>query len=155
MKKPIATLIALAVAGLVASHASAQSWDAQQTVVWQVISKTWDMDQKQDNSWMTSMTHANVSGWSMANPMPRSRASLLKWSKLNQENSKVLMVELSPISIATSEGAAVAHYYYTTANENREGKRETEHGYCSDTLVKQGESWVYLGWNCGQLPAKK
>jgi hypothetical protein len=155
MKSTTGAVLALAFAGLVPTCASAQSWDAQQTAVWQVIATTWDMDQKQDNSWMTTMTHPNVSGWSMKNPAPRSRASLLKWSKLSQESSKMLMFELSPISIATSENAAVAHYYYTTANEDREGKRETERGYCSDTLIKQGDSWVFLGWNCGQLPASK
>jgi hypothetical protein len=146
--------LTLVAALCLAQSAAAQSWDAQQTAVWQAVAKTWEMDQKQDSSWMTSMTHANVSGWSSQNPAPRSRASMLKWTKVNNENSKVLTLELSPLSIATADGAAVAHYYYSTANEDREGKRSTEHGYCSDTLIKQGDAWVYLGWNCGELPKK-
>lgn len=136
---------------LAAGSAAAQSWDADQTAVWAVVEKTWKMDEQKDGSWITGMTHAKVSGWSMSNPAPRGQASLARWNKYSSENGKVLMTELSPLAIAVGDGAAVVHYYYTTANENREGKRENEHGWCSDTLVKQGEAWVYLGWNCGEL----
>lgn len=145
-------LAMFATVGLLAgTGATAQSWDATQSAVWAVIAKTWEMDQQKDGSWLTAMTHANVSGWSMSNPAPRGRASLVRWDKYNVDNGKILMTELSPLSIAVSDGAAVAHYYFTTANENREGKRELEHGWCSDTLVRQGEAWVFLGWNCGEL----
>ena len=155
MKLLKTTLGAIALCGFISGTVSAQSWDTQQTAVWQAVAKTWDMDQKQDDSWISEMTTANVSGWSMSNPAPRGRDSLVRWSKLNRENSKMLAFELSPLSIAVSGGAAVAHYYYSSASENKEGKRETEHGYCSDVLVKQGDGWTYLGWNCGKIPAMK
>jgi hypothetical protein len=34
-------------------------------------------------------------------------------------------------------------------------RRETEHGHCGDTLVKKGDTCVFLGWNWCELPAKK
>lgn len=133
---------------------SAQSWNAQQTAVWQVVEKTWEMDKNQDESWMTSMTHPNVSGWGMQNPAPRNRQAMARWAKFNYANEKILMLELAPLSIAMSDNTAVVHYYSTVAMERAGGKRETENGYCSDTLVKQGDTWVFLGWNCGELQAE-
>jgi hypothetical protein len=153
--KHIKSIIAVAVvAACCVTAASAQTWNPQQTAVWQVVQKTWEMDQKQDGSWMTSMTHANVAGWGMQNPTPRNQQSMARWSKFDHENNKILMMELAPLSIATSEHAAVAHYYTTVVGQDHEGKRKTENGYCTDTLVKQGDAWVFLGWNCGTLPSK-
>ena len=60
---------------LAAASAGAQSWDAQQTAVWAVVEMTWKMDEQKDGSWITGMTHAKVSGWSMSNPAPRGQAS--------------------------------------------------------------------------------
>lgn len=136
------------------SVSSAQSWNEQQAAVWSVVEKTWEMDKNQDPGWMTSMTHANVAGWGTQNPAPRNAQSMLRWSKFSQETDKMLMYELAPLAIAVSEHAAVAHYYSTTAMQGADGKRRTEHGYCTDTLVKQGGGWVFLGWNCGELKAK-
>lgn len=35
---------------------------------------------------------------------------------------------------------------------NAEGKNETTHGRCSDTLVRDGGKWVFLGWSCSDEP---
>lgn len=154
MKRIQSIIAAAVVAACSITAASAQSWNPQQAAAWQVVQKSWEMDQKQDVTWITGMTHPNVSGWSMRYPAPRNQKSMANWYKFDSANSKIVMMELVPLSIATSENAAVVHYYYTTANEASDGKRTTENGYCSDTLVKQGDAWVYLGWNCGVMPSK-
>jgi len=140
---------------LLSTQAMAQTWDAQQTAVWEAVSMTWEIEQAEESSWIADMTTANVSGWSTGNPAPRGRDSLRKWNKLQRANSETMAYELAPLSIAVSGSAAIAHYYYTDMSVDGDGKRETAHGYCSDTLVKQADKWVYLGWNCGDIPAKK
>jgi hypothetical protein len=153
MMKSFALFPALAVAAVLSTSATAQSWDADQTAVWQAIDKTWDVDDV-DSAWLSSMTHPKVSGWDTSNPAPRGRDAMVGWAKINRESGKALMVELSPLSITTTESTAIAHYYYSMLTEAKDGKRETEHGYCSDTLIKQDSGWVYLGWNCGELAKK-
>lgn len=153
--KLVRSIVAAAViAASGTSAAAAQTWTEQQAAVWKVVEKTWEMDQNQDVTWLTAMTHANVSGWGMQNPAPRNAQSLTRWSKFSQETEKMLMYELTPLSIAVSEHAAVAHYYTSVAMQDADGKRKTENGYCSDTLVRQGDGWVFLGWNCGELHAE-
>ena len=152
--KSISMKLSLTLILLFATSANAQSWDAEQSAAWQVIAKTWAMDESQDSSWLSTMTTDNVSAWNPSNPAPRGRASLVKWRELTGGDNKTLTHELAPQSIAVSNGTAVAHYYWTTLNEGKDGKRKTEHGYCSDTLVKRGDSWVFLGWNCGDIPGK-
>jgi hypothetical protein len=142
----------VAACGVSAAHA--QSWNAQQSEVWKVVEKTWEMDKNQDEGWLTSMTHANVAGWGTQNPAPRNAQSMARWSRFSQETEKMLMYELAPLAIAVSEHAAVVHYYSTVAMQDADGKRKTENGYCTDTLVKQGSGWVFLGWNCGELQAE-
>lgn len=153
MKLAKSIIGAAILAACAVTSAGAQSWSAEQTAVWQTVQKTWEMDQKQDSSWITSMTHPNVAGWGTQNPAPRNRQSMARWAKFDSEESKLLMFELAPLSIATADDAAVAHYYYSTSSQGADGKRKTEKGYCTDTLVKQGDGWVFLGWNCGVIPS--
>ena len=47
---------------------------------------------------------------------------------------------------------AVAHYYYSTAAEDREGERETTHGRYTDVLVKQDGRWMFIAWRGGDDP---
>ncbi len=150
MKNSIALVSGLLVAGLFSTTTLAQSWDADQTSVWQAVEKTWDVNDV-DGTWLNTTTHPDVSGWSRSAPAPRSRPSLINWNKFHRESGKALIVELSPLKIVTVNSTAVAHYYYSMISESTEGKRETEHGSCTDTLTKQDENWLYLGWSCGEL----
>lgn len=147
-------LIASCVMLMSATSASAQSWNAEQTAAWQAAAKTWAMDQNQDSSWMTTMTADNVTAWNTGNPAPRGRAAMVRWREITSADSKMLAHELAPQAIAVSDRTAVVHYYWSTLSEGKDGKRKTEHGYCSDTLIKRGDSWVFLGWNCGEIPGK-
>ena len=150
MMKSITVLSGLLIAGLFSVSANAQSWNAEQTAIWQAIGSTWDV-KDEDGAWLSSTTHASVSGWNRETPAPRSRDAMINWGKLSRESGKAVIVELSPLNIVTANGAAVAHYYYSTMSESKEGKRETEHGSCTDTLIMQDKKWVYLGWSCGEI----
>lgn len=153
MIKSIKMLSVLLAAGLVSPTANAQSWDAEQAAVWKVIESTWDVNDV-DGQWLNTATHSKVSGWNRSAPAPRSRAALVNWTKISRESGKAVIVELAPLSIVNANGAAVAHYYYSMINEAKDGKRETEHGSCTDTLVMQDKKWVYLGWSCGEIVSK-
>jgi ketosteroid isomerase-like protein len=56
------------------------------------------------------------------------------------------MQELKPAGIVVVGTTAVAHYYYSTAAEDRDGKRKTTYGRYTDVLIKQDGNWVFIAW---------
>jgi ketosteroid isomerase-like protein len=46
---------------------------------------------------------------------------------------------------------AVAHYYYSEMNEDKDGKRETTHGRYTDVLIREEGKWRYFTWSGGEL----
>ncbi len=133
----------------------AQSWTDAQTAAWKVSADTWERDLKQDSGWIEDATHPAVSGWGSNYPAPRDRARLQRWSEHGKTVSKMVMYDLSPLAITVTEHAAVVHYYYSTASKSAvDGKVETVHGRCTDTLVRDGGNWKFLGWSCSDEPKR-
>lgn len=147
----IAAIAWLATA-LVPAAAQAQTWNAEQTAAWEVSAATWERDLNKDSAWINDTTHASVSAWGMDYPAPRGRGSLHRWAQHGQSTSTMLMYDLSPLAVAIAGDTALVHYYYSTASKSAEGKNETTHGRCSDTLVRDGGKWVFLGWSCSDEP---
>jgi hypothetical protein len=148
--------IAVALAGVTASMVTpglAQTWSNDRLEVWAVIQAQWQAAMEKDTTWPERLLHESFLGWGNENPAPRDKASTDKWSRYNDENSTTLMQELSPIGIVVHGNTAVAHYFYSTAIENRKGERETTHGRYTDVLVRDGDTWRFLAWHGGDDPA--
>ena len=62
------------------------------------------------------------------------------------------MHELYPAGIVVVGSMAVAHYYYSTAAEDRDGKRKTTHGRYTDVLINQNGKWMFIAWRGGDDP---
>lgn len=148
-------IVGLTMASMFCGSLFAQNWTDAQSAAWKVSADTWELDLKQDSSWIEDATHPAVSAWSSDYPAPRDRSSLQRWSTHGKTVNKMLTYELAPLAIAVTEHAAVIHYYYTTASKSlADGKVETVHGRCTDTLVRDGNSWKFLGWSCSDEPKR-
>lgn len=134
---------------LVGPSATAQEWSAEQQAVWKVVKWTWDVED--DTDWCAEVCHANLLAWGNETPAPRNRDQVSAWWKRDTEMSTTLEAEVTPIGIAVQGDTAVAHYYYTTLSESKDGKRTTEHGRYTDVLIKEGGKWVYFTWSGGEL----
>ncbi|HET6603579.1 MAG TPA: nuclear transport factor 2 family protein [Xanthomonadaceae bacterium] len=130
----------------------AQSWSPEQTAVWKAVAATWEKDLQKDGSWIEDDTHDAVSAWGMDYPAPRGKSSISRWNKHQQSVGSMVMYDLAPHAIAVVGDTALAHYHYSVASKNAEGKNDTTHGRCSDTMVRQGGRWVFLGWSCSDEP---
>jgi hypothetical protein len=97
-----------------------------------------------------NLLHSSFLGWTRDTPMPRDKASTQRWSKYEFADSNVIELELSPVGIVVAGSTAVAHYYYSQATENSEGKRETVHGRYTDILVRDGGEWRFVAWQGGE-----
>lgn len=137
-----------------AGAVQAQSWTAEQSAVWKAVSATWEKDLNKDDSWMTQDTHPAVSAWSRDYPSPRGRDGIVRWSKVSQQSQTLTAYDLSPGAISVVGDTAIAHYYYSTAYKNADGKTEVTHGRCSDTMVRENDRWLFLGWSCSDEPKR-
>jgi hypothetical protein len=146
-----ANLVLVIALGLPAT-AIAQDWSPEQTEVWNTIVAQWDASKAKDHTWPERFLHSSFLGWSDEFPMPRAKAGTEAWEKYSSENSQVEVQELNPVGIVVVGSTAVAHYYYSTATEDREGKRETTHGRYTDVLVKEGGKWLFIAWRGGDDP---
>ena len=140
-------MILFLVAVLTAPLAGAQEWSSEQQDVWKVVKWTWEAAPGTD--WCAEVCHPNLLAWGNDAPAPRNREQIQKWWKRNQETSKDLEVEITPIGIAVQGNTAVAHYYYSQLSEDKDGKRTTEHGRYTDVLIKEEGRWVYFSWSGG------
>jgi hypothetical protein len=147
-----AAVLALVVAVGLPVGVAAQEWSAEQTEVWSTIVAQWDASKARDHSWPERFLHASFLGWPDEFPMPRDKAGVQAWEKYSSEGTTVHVQELSPVGIVVVGSTAVAHYYYSTAAEDRDGKRETTHGRYTDVLVKQDGKWLFIAWRGGDDP---
>ena len=131
---------------------AAQDWDSDQTEVWKVIVAQWEAAKAKNLTWTESDLHPSFLGWSDAYPLPRGKAAVQEWERYSAENSQTLVQELYPVGIVVVGSTAVAHYYYSTAAEDRNGKRKTTHGRYTDVLIKQDDKWTFIAWRGGDDP---
>ena len=137
-----------------AGAASAQTLSPEQQEVWKVEQQQWKMDAAKDNSWIDTLLLPSVTFWETGAPMPRDKASLMHWSRYENESSTVLEQELYPISTTITGNVAVVQYYYSMARENYKKERESVTGHYTDVLVKDGGHWKFIAWAGGDDPKK-
>lgn len=140
---------------LLSVSAFAKGWDANQKEVWKVIEDSYTAIEKKDPTWTDKWVMSDAVVWGDSAPMPRSREEVKRWETImTDDGSKNLIANHSPTAIVVHKDTAVAHYYYSNATENKEGKRKVEHGRCTDVLVKENKSWKFLSWHCASEPEK-
>lgn len=152
MKKLIKTtsICLLLIGGL----CQAQDWSEEQAEIWGVVLGSYADADKKDVNWSDKWVSENALVWSSAYPMPRTRDSIKRWDTYQFPLSDNKVSEYSPTGIVVHGSTAVAHYYYSSAAVNNEGKNKTTHGRCTDVMVKEKDGWKFITWNCADLPSK-
>ena len=141
--------------GLMASSiggAQARSWTDAQTEVWEVILESYKDIDARDVNWSDKWVFSDAMVWGPDYPMPRNRDSVKRWDAYQFSGGKNHLAEYSPAAIVVHESTAGAHYYTSSAVEDREGKHKTSHGRCTDILARDGERWKFIAWHCGDEP---
>ena len=127
---------------------NAQEWNAAQTEVWNVVLASYADIENQDANWSTKWVTEDAMVWGGSYPMPRSRDAVQRWDSYQMPQSKTMISNYAPTAIVVHGSTAVAHYYFSSGDKNKEGKHKTTHGRCSDVLAKDGDSWKFVAWHC-------
>ena len=151
MRKIIMMLTAMvAFAGLV-STVQAGDWSKDQSAVWGVVSQSWEDEVARNGKWPADYIHKDVVSWGAEWPRARGAESMVKWSRFGQERGKTLIYELFPGKVVVAGDTAVVTYHSVQVQVNNEKKTERSVTGLIETLVRDGDSWKFLGLTSFQV----
>lgn len=150
MRKSKNTIRALTLLMLVAvAGAHAQSVADDQTDVWAVVEAQWNAEEKGNKKWIEQQLTEDFVGWNTSSPAPRNKASVQMWDRFTDSLGSMVAHELYPLAIVVNGDVAVAHYLFSSAREDKDGKVEFSNGRYTDVLVRTPDGWKFLAWHGG------
>ena len=117
--------------------------------VWTTVELQWNLQEKGDKNWPDDLLHDDFSGWGKSSPAPRGKVSTRMWNRFNIEINEMLAHELYPLSIVVSGDVGIAHYLYSSASKDKDGKIETVNGRYTDILIRTADGWKFIAWHGG------
>lgn len=144
-----AKLVLILMGSLLFSAAGAQNTSDDEANVLLVIEREWEAARKGDQDKVDDMLTHDFMGWGKNSPAPRSKTSTSNWSRFRTEMGRVVRYELYPLSITIHDDVAIAHYLYSSAFKDKEGKIEISNGRYTDILVRTEDGWKFLAWHGG------
>ena len=117
--------------------------------VWTTVEAQWNAQEKGDGKWPDTYLAEDFSGWDTSSPAPRSKSSTKMWNRFNEKVSEMLAHELYPLSIVVTGDTGVAHYLYSSASKDNEGKIKTVNGRYTDVLIRTADGWKFIAWHGG------
>jgi ketosteroid isomerase-like protein len=145
MLKLVATTTVLCLS----SAAFAQDTADDEADVILTIEEQWEAQQDGDKEWLDEMLADNFSAWPNSAPAPRSKSSTKLWNRFAETQGRMIEHELYFQNIAVHGDVAVAHYFYTSANQDKDDEVEVSNGRYTDVLVRTDDGWKFLSWHGG------
>jgi len=140
----------LVLSGAIAYGQDAQMDQDHDVEVWATIEQQWNAQEDGKNKWVDNLLTDDFSGWEKQSPAPRGKASTKMWNRFSEQISDMVAHELYPVRIVVNGDIAVAHYLYTSAAKNQDGKIETRNGRYTDVLLRTDDGWKFIAWHGGQ-----
>jgi len=113
------------------------------------IEEQWEADQDGDNDWLVEKLVEDFSAWPTIAPAPRSRSSTQLWSRFADTQGQMVEHELYFQNIVVHGDVAVAHYFYTSAYQDKDDSVDVTNGRYTDVLVRTEDGWKFLAWHGG------
>jgi ketosteroid isomerase-like protein len=139
------TTILLAVSGTALAQDSA---DDEADVIL-TIEEQWEAEQDGDNDWLDEKLVEAFSAWPTEAPAPRSKSSTRLWSRFADTQGQMVEHELYFQNIVVHGDVAVAHYFYTSAYQDKDDNVDVTNGRYTDVLVRTEGGWKFLAWHGG------
>jgi hypothetical protein len=151
MKAPESLTFVLPLVVLIASLGAGETAvadDAADVIL--AIEEQWQAVEKGEEDWTEERLHDKFSGWPADSPAPRSKLSTAKWNRFFATQGRMVEHELFFQNIVVDGDIAVAHYFFSSANEDKDGEVEINHGRYTDVLVRTDDGWKFLAWHGGE-----
>jgi len=128
----------------------AGDWSSEQQEVWKTVEAYTDLAAKGDVEGFLKYFHKDYAGWSYDAPIPYGISSVKKWAGYFLPKREMLVYEITPVTIKVYGDFAFAHYLYSHAYKDIEGKMKFADGRWTDILMKTGGKWLMIGDHGGE-----
>lgn len=124
--------------------AQSKDWSDDQKAVWSVIENTAEAFQEEDWDKVKSYLSDDMLIWRPGAPNPSNKESYLNWVSFYYQYRKILKYEFFPIEIVIHGDTAVAHYFYESVEELKDGEHEQDNGHYTEVFVRDGKTWKFF-----------
>ena len=114
--------------------------------VWATVLSTWE-DDLAGKDWISKHCIDGVLAWSVNNPMPLDKSSLLRNRKYTSKNSTMLFYDVQLAGMVVQGNTAVVHYYFSSESKDEKGEIKKDKGRLTDILIKEKSTWKYIAWS--------
>ena len=114
--------------------------------VWSTVVSTWE-DDLAGKDWISKNCDDEVLAWTLDNPMPMNKSSLLRDRKHSSKNSQMVYYDVQLAGIVIKGNTAIVHYYFKNEIKDNKGKIEKDNGRLTEILTKEKGKWKYLAWS--------
>ena len=118
--------------------------------VWATIEQQWNEQEDGKSKWVDNLLTEDFQGWDKQSPHPRDKKSTKMWNRVSEQMTDMVAHELYPIRIVVNGDVAVAHYLFTSAAKDQDGKIETRNGRYTDVLLRTDDGWKFIAWHGGE-----
>ena len=113
------------------------------------VEEQWEAEQEGDKDWIAEKLHEKFSGWTKEAPAPRSKSSTELWDRFSDTQGRMIEHELYFQNIVVQGDVAIAHYFYTSAYEDKDDEVEISNGRYTDVLLRTEDGWKFIAWHGG------
>lgn len=131
---------------------SAQELSGEEKKVWERIEQCLSFALRDQNfDAHLRCVHDDFVGWDPFDPIPRGKGKLMTIGRYLIESSRVVSYEARPLEVRIYGNLAFAHYLMTTLEE-KEGTVETSITRWTDLMIKENDTWLWIGDHGSVVP---
>lgn len=134
---------------LLSTNLQAQQWSAEQKEVWKSVETYNELSANRDAAFINYFDDS-YQGWEYESDIPDTKESVKIFIDNRDPNVKNLFYTITPVTIWVNGNFAYVHYFYTSVNVDKDGKRNWEKGRWTDILTKKGGKWIMVGDHGGK-----
>jgi len=128
----------------------AQTWNQEQSEVWNIMEKLYDAIKSSDHEKYKSLLHKKFSIWFDDETFPSDRASHNIWEAHWFANTEVKISEILPLRIIIVDNIAVVHYLAKSLR-TRDDETAMRQSKWTDVLIKENDQWLLITTHGGVI----
>ena len=121
----------------------AQTWNQEQSEVWNIMVEVYDAMKSSDHEKYKSLLHEKFSIWFDDETFPSDRTSHNMWEAYWIQNTEVKIIEVFPLRIIIVENIAVVHHLAKSLR-TIEDKTALIQAKWTDVLIKENDQWLLI-----------
>ena len=135
------------------SASLAQDLSPEQAEVWQFINECNERYFNEDEAGILDCYHNDFIGWRYGDPVPRTKDTLRSFLPSELETTEPVAYDLRPIAIRVFGDVAIIHYSIKWREELADGSLGTTDMIWTDTALREGNRWRWIGDHGGAITA--